>query len=105
MFERYIRGHLKGLYRWSPEARDIKRFFYTWDDEGLIDASGSICIPRNLMMFVPLLGKVTILDIGFCIEVFPAHVDWRPLVMLPEERIIGQELARVTVTAAGGQSG
>ena len=54
----------------SPEARDLKRFFFNYSHDTELDSANRVMIPPMLMEYAGLDKDVVVTGSGECLEVF-----------------------------------
>ena len=54
----------------SPEARDLKRFFFNYSHDTELDSAHRVMIPPSLMEYAGLDREVVVTGSGECLEVF-----------------------------------
>ena len=59
-----------GLSPISPEARDLKRFFFNYSHDTELDSANRVMIPPMLMEYAGLDKDVVVTGSGECLEVF-----------------------------------
>ena len=69
-YEAYTAAALAGLSPISPEARDLKRFFFNYSHDTELDAANRVMIPPKLMNYAGLDKEVVVTGSGECLEVF-----------------------------------
>ena len=69
-YERYTGAALQGKNPLSPEARDMKRFFYGYSHDTELDSANRVMIPPKLMGYAGLDREVVVTGSGECLEVF-----------------------------------
>ena len=69
-YERYTGAALQGKSPLSPEARDMKRFFYGYSHDTELDSANRVMIPPKLMTYAGLDREVLVTGSGECLEVF-----------------------------------
>ena len=65
-----FRAALAGRSPISPEARDLKRFFFNYSHDTELDSAHRVMIPPNLMDYASLGREVLVTGSGECLEVF-----------------------------------
>jgi len=69
-YESYTAAALTGLSPISPEARDLKRFFFNYSHDTELDSAHRVMIPPSLMEYAGLDREVVVTGSGECLEVF-----------------------------------
>lgn len=69
-YESYTSAALTGLSPISPEARDLKRFFFNYSHDTELDSAHRVMIPPSLMDYAGLDREVVVVGSGECLEVF-----------------------------------
>ena len=69
-YEAYTAAALTGLSPISPEARDLKRFFFNYSHDTELDSAHRVMIPPTLMDYAGLDREVLVTGSGECLEVF-----------------------------------
>jgi MraZ protein len=69
-YEAYTSAALTGLSPISPEARDLKRFFFNYSHDTELDSAHRVMIPPSLMEYAGLDREVVVVGSGECLEVF-----------------------------------
>ena len=69
-YEAYTAAALTGLSPISPEARDLKRFFFNYSHDTELDSANRVMIPPSLMDYARLDREVVVTGSGECLEVF-----------------------------------
>jgi MraZ protein len=69
-YESYTAAALAGLSPISPEARDLKRFFFNYSHDTELDSANRVMIPPSLMDYADLKREVVVVGSGECLEVF-----------------------------------
>jgi MraZ protein len=69
-YESYTSAALAGLSPISPEARDLKRFFFNYSYDTELDSAHRVMIPPSLMDYAGLEREVVVVGSGECLEVF-----------------------------------
>jgi MraZ protein len=69
-YEAYTAAALTGLSPLSPEARDLKRFFFNYSHDMELDSANRVMIPPTLMEYAGLGREVVVTGSGECLEVF-----------------------------------
>ena len=69
-YEAYTTAALVGLSPISPEARDLKRFFFNYSHDTELDSAHRVMIPPSLMEYAGLDREVVVTGSGECLEVF-----------------------------------
>ena len=69
-YETYTAAALHGLSPISPEARDLKRFFFNYSHDTELDSANRVMIPPMLMEYAGLGKDVVVTGSGECLEVF-----------------------------------
>jgi len=69
-YEAYTAAALAGLSPISPEARDLRRFFFNYSHDTELDSAHRVMIPPSLMDYAGLDREVVVVGSGDCLEVF-----------------------------------
>jgi MraZ protein len=69
-YEAYAAAALQGLSPLSPEARDMKRFFFNYSQDTELDSANRVMIPPMLLEYAGLDKDVVVTGSGECLEVF-----------------------------------
>jgi MraZ protein len=69
-YEAYTAAALTGFSPISPEARDLKRFFFNYSHDTELDSAHRVMIPPALMEYADLDREVVVVGSGECLEVF-----------------------------------
>ena len=69
-YEAYTKAALTGLSPISPEARDLKRFFFNYSHDTELDSAHRVMIPPALKEYAELDREVVVTGSGECLEVF-----------------------------------
>ena len=69
-YESYTAAALVGRSPISPEARDLKRFFFNYSHDTELDSANRVMIPPMLMEYADLGKDVVVTGSGECLEVF-----------------------------------
>ena len=69
-YESYAAAAMAGRSPISPEARDLKRFFFNYSHDTELDSAHRVMIPTNLMDYASLGREVLVTGSGECLEVF-----------------------------------
>jgi MraZ protein len=69
-YEAYTAAALTGLSPISPEARDLKRFFFNYSHDTELDSAHRVMIPPSLLEYAALDREVVVVGSGECLEVF-----------------------------------
>ena len=69
-YESYTAAALAGLSPISPEARDLRRFFFNYSHDTELDSAHRVMIPPSLMDYAGLDREVVVVGSGDCLEVF-----------------------------------
>jgi len=69
-YEAYTAAALAGWSPISPEARDLKRFFFNYSHDTELDSAHRVMIPPPLMEYAGLDREVIVVGSGECLEVF-----------------------------------
>jgi MraZ protein len=69
-YEAYTSAALAGLSPISPEARDLKRFFFNYSHDTELDSANRVMIPPALLDYAALDKEVVVTGSGECLEVF-----------------------------------
>jgi transcriptional regulator MraZ len=77
-YEAYTAAALTGLSPISPEARDLRRFFFNYSHDTELDSAHRVMIPPALMEYAGLDREVVVVGSGECLEVFdrPKYVGY-----------------------------
>jgi len=70
VYDEYTRAALAALNPMSPEARDLKRFFYNWSQDTEMDSAHRVMVSPNLLAYAGLDKDVVVVGSGECLEVF-----------------------------------
>ena len=90
-YDAYTTAALAGLNPLSPQARDLKRFFFNFSHDTEVDSAHRVMIPQHLSEYAGLDRDVLVTGAGECLEIFDRaqYSGYRP-----------QILSRVTDIAA-----
>ncbi len=69
-YDAFTRSALEGGSPLSPEARDLKRFFFNFSHDTELDSANRVMIPQGLMDYAGLTKDVVVVGSGECLEVF-----------------------------------
>lgn len=69
-YDAYTSAALQGLNPLSPDARDLKRFFFNFSHDTELDSANRVMIPQKLMDYAGLDRDVVVVGSGECLEVF-----------------------------------
>jgi len=69
-YEAYTAAALVGMSPISPEARDLKRFFFNYSHDTELDSANRVMIPPMLLEYAGLDKDVVVTGSGECLEVF-----------------------------------
>jgi MraZ protein len=69
-YEAYTAAALAGFSPLSPEARDLRRFFFNYSHDTELDSAHRVMIPPSLMEYAGLDREVMVVGSGECLEVF-----------------------------------
>jgi transcriptional regulator MraZ len=69
-YDGYTTAALAGVSPLSPQARDLKRFFFNYSHDTELDAANRVMIPPMLMEYAGLDKDVVVTGSGECLEVF-----------------------------------
>jgi MraZ protein len=69
-YQAYTSAALAGLSPISPEARDLKRFFFNYSHDTELDSANRVMIPPTLLDYAGLDKDVVVTGSGECLEVF-----------------------------------
>ena len=69
-YESYTAAALTGQSPLSPEARDLKRFFFNYSHDTELDSAHRVMIPPTLLEYAGLDREVVVTGSGECLEVF-----------------------------------
>jgi MraZ protein len=69
-YETYTGAALTGVSPLSPEARDLRRFFFNYSHDTELDSANRVMIPPMLMEYAGLDKDVVVTGSGECLEVF-----------------------------------
>jgi MraZ protein len=69
-YESYTAAALTGQSPLSPEARDLKRFFFNYSHDTELDSAHRVMIPPSLLEYAGLDREVLVTGSGECLEVF-----------------------------------
>jgi MraZ protein len=69
-YEAYTAAALAGFSPISPEARDLRRFFFNYSHDTELDSAHRVMIPPTLMDYAGLDREVVVVGSGECLEVF-----------------------------------
>ncbi len=69
-YEAYTSAALAGHNPMSPDARDLRRFFFNLSHDTELDGANRVMIPPSLMQYAGLAKDVVVTGSGECLEVF-----------------------------------
>ena len=69
-YEAYTAAALAGISPISPEARDLRRFFFNYSHDTELDSAHRVMVPPSLMEYASLNREVVVVGSGECLEVF-----------------------------------
>lgn len=69
-YDDYTQAALSGISPLSPEARDLKRFFFNYSHDTELDSANRVMIPPMLLEYAGLDKEVVVTGSGECLEVF-----------------------------------
>ncbi len=69
-YDAYTTGALAGISPLSPEARDLKRFFFNFSHDTELDSAHRVMVPPALLDYAGLDKEVVVVGSGECLEVF-----------------------------------
>jgi MraZ protein len=69
-YDEYTQAALAGLNPLSPDARDLKRFFFNFSHDTELDSAHRVMIPPQLLEYAGLGKEVVVVGSGECLEVF-----------------------------------
>jgi len=69
-YESYTAAALTGQNPLSPQARDLKRFFFNYSHDTELDSAHRVMIPPTLLEYAGLDREVVVTGSGECLEVF-----------------------------------
>jgi len=69
-YDAYTSAALAGISPLSPQARDLKRFFFNYSHDTELDGAHRVMIPPMLMEYAGLDKDVVVTGSGECLEVF-----------------------------------
>ena len=69
-YDAYTTAALAGLNPLSPQARDLKRFFFNNSHDTELDSAHRVMIPPTLMRYAGLDKDVVVTGSGECLEVW-----------------------------------
>jgi MraZ protein len=69
-YDAYTTAALQGVSPLSPQARDLKRFFFNLSHDTELDSANRVMIPPKLMDYAGLGKDVVVVGSGECLEVF-----------------------------------
>lgn len=69
-YEAYTGAALAGLSPISPEARDLRRFFFNYSHDTELDSAHRVMVPPSLLEYASLDREVVVVGSGECLEVF-----------------------------------
>jgi MraZ protein len=69
-YDAYTQAALEGVSPLSPQARDLKRFFFNFSHDTELDSANRVMIPQTLMEYAGLDKEVVVVGSGECVEVF-----------------------------------
>ena len=69
-YEAYTSAALAGRNPMTPDARDLRRFFFNLSHDTELDGANRVMIPPSLMQYAGLDKDVVVTGSGDCLEVF-----------------------------------
>jgi MraZ protein len=69
-YEEFTRSVLTGLNPLSPQARELKRFFFNNSFDVELDSANRLMIPAPLMRYAGLVKDVVVAGSGECLELW-----------------------------------
>ena len=69
-YESYTAAALTGQNPLSPQARDLKRFFFNYSHDTELDSAHRVMIPPTLLEYAGLDREVVVTGSGECLEGF-----------------------------------
>jgi MraZ protein len=69
-YDAYTSTAQTGISPLSPEARDLKRYFFNYSHDTELDSAYRVMIPPSLMEYAELDKEVVVTGSGECLEVF-----------------------------------
>ncbi len=69
-YETYTGAALAGVSPISPQARDLKRFFFNYSHDTELDSAHRVMIPQPLMEYAALDKDVVVTGSGECLEIW-----------------------------------
>jgi MraZ protein len=69
-YDAYTSAALDGIRPLSPNARDLKRFFFNYSHDTELDSAHRVMIPTGLMEYAGLDRDVVVTGSGECLEVW-----------------------------------
>jgi MraZ protein len=69
-YDEFTTSTLAGLNPSSPDARELKRFFFNASIDAELDSANRVMIPPNLMTYADLQKEVVVTGSGECLEVW-----------------------------------
>jgi MraZ protein len=69
-YDSYTAAALAGLNPISPDARELKRFFFNNSHDAELDSANRVMIPAPLMRYAGLDKEVVVTGSGECLEVW-----------------------------------
>jgi transcriptional regulator MraZ len=69
-YEEFTASTLAGLNPASPQARELKRFFFNTSHDTELDSANRVMIPPHLMGYAGLDKDVVVTGSGECLEVW-----------------------------------
>jgi len=69
-YDRYTTAALQGVNPMSPQARDLKRFFFNFSHDTELDSANRVMVTPKLMDYAGLDKDVVVVGSGECLEVF-----------------------------------
>ena len=69
-YEQFTGQVLEGLNPLSPEARELKRFFFNNSFDVELDSANRLMIPATLMRYAELAKDVVVAGSGDCLELW-----------------------------------
>ena len=82
-YEAYTGAALVGLNPLSPQARDLKRFFFNFSHDTEVDSAHRVMIPQHLSEYAALGKDVVVTGAGECLEIFDRaqYTAYRPQIL------------------------
>jgi MraZ protein len=69
-YDAYTTAALTGISPLSPQARDLKRFFFNYSHDTELDSAHRVMVPQMLIDYAGLGKDVVVTGSGECLEVF-----------------------------------